>query len=499
VTTLIHDFVEQASLAFPEKCAVIMDKQQFSYMDIYHAMLAFAKQLQELRVKKGDRVLIALPNSLFSIITIFATSKIGAVFVHINEEVATTNLKYIMEDCTPEVIVTHSQFIRFHDLDWKRHKVVEVNQPSHDTISSGKITSLSAVSLDREDHACLIYTSGSTGRPKAVISSHANIVFAAKAIQKVISMQKEDILGLFVPFSFDYGLYQIFLTFQVGATLFISPKASVGTKMLKLINKYGITGLPIVPSMVKSISFQAMRENSEIRGLRFITSTGEKLNKSDIYELMNVFPKSQIFSMYGLTECKRVSILPSNEMITKIDSVGKPLPETNCWIIDKEGKPLPPYQVGQLIVGGPHVMQGYWNNEASTTIHFGNWNNQYVLFTGDICSLDDEGYLYFHGREDGMFKRRGYRLSSLEIELSVMDIPGVQQAALVLSEDGGECISLFVVSEHSSDYIYKELKRTLEKYKLPDQIINVTTFPLTLHGKVDKMKLRKMLAQGVTL
>ncbi|GAA0133909.1 class I adenylate-forming enzyme family protein [Paenibacillus sp. YSY-4.3] len=488
----VHDILERSSQQFPTKCALQAGSNHYTYQDVNSEVIRFETYLRNQGVTKGDRIVILLPNSFLSVISIFAASKLGAVFVHLNEEIVTQNLKHIIDDCEPKVIITNAKNKAKHSLPW--HQFIVVEEKLYDsTVQANQISSVVTTHIEEGDLVCLIYTSGSTGKPKAVMSSHANVTFAANAIQNCIHVKEQDVIGLFLPFSFDYGMYQIFLTFQVGAKLVLFPIETAGLKMIKSIHESGITGLPIVPSMVQSISAQFNRENRPVNSLRFITSTGEKLKRANIHQLLTMFPQLILYSMYGLTECKRVSILPSEEIIGKIDSIGKPLPGTECIIINGDGEKLPPNEIGELVVKGPHVMKGYWNNSnTNTRISFGTWNDENVLYTGDMCSMDEHGYLYFHGREDDIFKKNGYRISSIDVETAVMEIPNVVQAALVVAE---EVTCLFVVTDLSENDLRKELSERIDKYAMPNKINIVPSLPLTSHSKVDKKKLKTFFSE----
>jgi acyl-CoA synthetase (AMP-forming)/AMP-acid ligase II len=344
------------------------------------------------------------------------------------------------------------------------------------------------------DPVCLIYTSGSTGKPKAVISNHRSMLFAAGAIQQRLAMQESDIVGNFLPLSFDVGLYQILLSFQIGATLALGRDTHVGPGLLRKLHEWNVTGLPAVPSLASTLIRLSKRTPNQLPRLRFITNTGALLPRAYITDLRGLYPDCQVFVMFGLTECKRVSILPPAEYERKPDSVGKPLPDTECLIIDPEGNVLPPGEPGELVVRGPNVMLGYWRAPELTAKRFRHWGPglEVALFTGDSCSMDAEGYLYFHGRSDDIYKQGGYRVSAVEIEAAACDIDEVDQAVLLPPSDGADA-ALFVVTRLREEQIFDELRQRLEEYKLPPQILVIETMPLTPNGKFDKAHLRAQL------
>ena len=343
------------------------------------------------------------------------------------------------------------------------------------------------------DPVSLIYTSGSTGKPKAVISSHSNIVFATQAIQQCLGYQEQDVIGNFLPLSFDVGLYQIFLSFQVGATLALGQDIHAGPGLLNKLRAWQVTGLPAVPSLIAMLVRLSKRNPPHLPNLRFITNTGAHLSHTSISEVQRLFPSCSVFVMFGLTECKRVSILPPSEYEHKSTSVGKPLPDTECFIVDPDGRVLPPGEVGELVVRGPHVMLGYWYAPEMTAKRFRVWGpgQERVLFTGDTCKMDEEGYLYFEGRADDIYKQGGYRMSAVEIEEAACTIDGVQQAALIAPDRETGAI-LFITGNVSRETVFDELRSKIEDYKLPPQIAVLEEFPLTPNGKTDKQRLKAL-------
>jgi acyl-coenzyme A synthetase/AMP-(fatty) acid ligase len=201
----------------------------------------------------------------------------------------------------------------------------------------------------------------------------------------------------------------------------------------------------------------------------------------------------RVVRQFGQTECKRISIMPPEQDSDRPDSVGRPLPGTRVLILDAEGQPLPVGQTGEIVVTGPHVMPGYWRAPELTARTFRrDEHGSLRLHTGDYGRLDEDGYLYFEGRRDDMFKRKGIRMSTIEIESAAMDIPGVRAAAAV-PPTGKHDLALFVDSDLRPHTILRELANRLEPAKVPAICHVVTDFPLTLHGKNERKQLTMLL------
>ncbi|HEX2078009.1 MAG TPA: AMP-binding protein [Longimicrobium sp.] len=493
---LVHDFLDEAAARLPEKVAVRSDDGSVSYRELAERSRRVAAWLHGRGVRRGDRMLLLLPNGIPAVVALFAASRIGALFVIVNPAVKPFHLRHILADAEPALIVAGERPEGDVDLDahapvlrlgeqWEEAQAFRGEAPAFPGISS--------------DPVCLIYTSGSTGKPKAVVSAHRNVVAATRGIQACLKMRESDVVGTFLPLSFDVGLYQLFLSFQVGATVALGHEGHVGPLLLKKIQEWQVTGLPGVPNLAHMLIRMSRRAGGKLPPLRYVTNTGAHLPRAYIEEIRELYPQCQVFVMFGLTECKRVSILDPAEYERKRDSVGRPLPDTECVIIDADGNPVPPGVPGELVVRGPHVMLGYWRAPELTAKRYRPFGPgmEIALYTGDTCSLDEEGYLYFHGRSDDIYKQRGYRVSALEVEAAACDVPGVQQAALIPpSERHGA--TLFAVTDLTSQQVLAALQERLEEYKLPAQIITLETLPLMPNGKTDRTRLRATLDEAAT-
>jgi acyl-CoA synthetase (AMP-forming)/AMP-acid ligase II len=221
--------------------------------------------------------------------------------------------------------------------------------------------------------------------------------------------------------------------------------------------------------------------------VRLFTNTGAALAQATIDALRSRFPGARMARMFGTTECKRISIMPPESDLERPASVGLPLPGTEVVILDDAGRPQPAGQTGEIVVGGPHVMAGYWRAPAVTarTFRRDGHTGRVWLHTGDYGHLDDDGYLYFEGRRDDMFKHKGARVSTLEIEAAAMDIPGIR-GAVVMPPANGSDLEICVAAELSPHTVLRELATRLESAKVPAVCHIVDEIPLTLNGKNER-------------
>jgi len=317
---------------------------------------------------------------------------------------------------------------------------------------------------------------------------------AAASITAYLENVEDDIILNTLPFSFDYGLYQLLMSFKIGGTLILEKGFGYPFQIIELIKKEKVTGLPCVPTILAILLQLENLESQDLTSVRYITNTAAQLPKGYIPRLKAAFPNARIYSMYGLTECKRVSYLPPELIDKKPGSVGIPMPNLECWIEDEEGRELPPGEIGELVVRGASVMQCYWNDPEGTSaiLKKGKYPFEKKLYTGDLFRMDDEGCLYFVGRKDDLIKSRGERIAPKEIEDVIYDIPEVLGVRVigVPHEIFGQAIKAEIVIKNGSELNEKEVKshckNHLEDLMVPHLIEFVKELPISESGKIKR-------------
>ena len=297
-----------------------------------------------------------------------------------------------------------------------------------------------------------------------------------------------------LPLSFDYGLYQWLMVNQFGGTLVLEQSFNYPAAILKVIEAEKVTGLPVVPT-IASILRQWEEKGARLENIRYVTNTAAALSLTHIETLKRLCPNARLYSMYGLTECKRVCYLPPSLLDKKPLSVGVPMPNMEVFVVGPDGKELPPDEVGELVVRGPHVMRGYWEKPEITA----EWlkpsphiPNEMWLWTGDQFKRDAEGHLYFVGRKDDIIKTRGEKVSPKEVENALYALPGVQDAAVVGQRDDilGQAIRVFLVLTEGTTYAARDVVQhcaaRLEAFMVPKYVTFVSSVPKTPSGKITK-------------
>src|SRR5262249_30798334 len=252
------------------------------------------------------------------------------------------------------------------------------------------------------DLAAIIYTSGSTGDPKGVMLTHRNMLTAATSIATYLENVEDDVILCVLPLAFDYGLYQMIMAVFIGARLVLERSFAFPTRVLETVVSEGVTGFPGVFTIFAILAEMKSLSDYDFSKIRYASNTAAALPVKHILMLKDIFPKAKIFSMYGLTECKRCTYLLPADLDRKPTSVGIAIPNTELWIVDENDKKLGPNEVGQFVIRGVTVMKGYWEKPEATAkkLRPGPPLGEQVLYTGDLCRLDEDGYLYFVGRMD---------------------------------------------------------------------------------------------------
>ncbi len=523
---LVNDFLEHSAARTPDKLALVCDGQRLTYAQIDALANRFAHALREHGLQRGERVILYLPNTVELVAGIFGTLKAGGVFVVVNSTTKRDKLAYLANNCRATALVARQAAIADDVMSWapslKLAVLTQAPPPQYPivrlslrpelrprvltNVSNPQSLTFAAIQehypptcpprrcIDR-DLACLIYTSGSTGEPKGVMSAHSNVVFAAASIITYLQNTPTDVVINVLPMSFDYGLYQLLMTFKFGGTLILERSFAYPAQILQRMQAEGVTGFPGVPTLF-AILLQMDLSKFDLSSLRYLTNTAAALPPSHIQQIRDKFPWATLYSMYGLTETKRTLYLPPDQLDRRPGSVGIAIPGTEVWIADEQGQRLGPGQIGELVVRGGHVMRGYWEAPEATARRYrpGPLPGEQVCHSGDLFRMDEDGYFYFVGRQDDIIKSRGEKIAPKEIENVLYSLPGVVEAAVIGVPDPilGQAIKAFVVCQDgglSEMDVLRHCRAHLEDFMVPQSVEFRAALPKTDSGKIKKTEL----------
>jgi amino acid adenylation domain-containing protein len=509
---LLHDHLLEAAQRLPDKVALVCDGQRLTYRELDERTNALAHALVRRGVERGDRVIVFGENSPDVVVAFWAALKANAVVSVVSPQTRAEKLAYVLNDCRPAALVADVHlapaFLEAAARAPPLRTVLTFGEVP-DRASLGGLPGLASVegalAEDRRDAppprraidvdlAALIYTSGSTGEPKGVMLTHRNMLTAGASITGLLRNVEDDVILCALPLSFNYGLYQMIMAFRMGARLVLERSFTFPADVLKHAVEEGATGFPGVPTMFAMLAEMRSLDAYDLSRVRYVTNTAAALTAKHILLLKRLFPSARIYSMYGLTECKRCTYLPPEDLDRKPTSVGVAIPNTELWIVDEHDRRVGPGAIGQLVIRGATVMRGYWNKpeETARRLRPGPLPGETVFYTGDYCKLDEEGYLYFVSRMDDIIKTRGEKVAPKEVESALVNVPGVKEAAVIGVPDEvlGQAVKAFVVLDRDARLdartLQRECQRLLESHMVPRHIVFVPDLPKTSTGKIKK-------------
>jgi len=349
--------------------------------------------------------------------------------------------------------------------------------------------------------ADILFTSGTTGEPKGVALSHESVLAAARNINEFVGTQREDVEVLPLPLTHSFGLGRVRCCLLAGASLVLTPGFTFPGMVSSAMEKWTATGFASVPAGIAvllnsdSTSFEKYRTH-----LRYIEIGSAPMSLAHKQLLMKSLPQTRICMHYGLTEASRSAFIEFHESRDYLASVGRAAPNVGIKVVDEAGQACPPLAKGELLVTGGHIMNGYCNNlEATGKTLVDGW-----IRTGDIGYLDEEGHLFLEGRGSELINVGGKKVSPLEVERLLHEVPGVKECAVVAIEDDkgvtGQAVLATLVAEPNINppaisFLKSYLRNHLEPYKLPTRWEWVESLPRTESGKIKRLDIRKSISQ----
>ena len=509
--TRLHEYLERTAARVPNKVALVCDGERLAWGEIDAAATALASALRRRGVGRGDRVVVCLENSIEACSAIFGVLRADAVFSLLGPQTKVDKLRYVLLDSGARcLVVDRAIWDACRTSLWPLPEIASVlvvGGPTAGSLSCDGMPGNILCERYRDavseppaplpdasisiDLASIIYTSGTTGEPKGVMLTHQNMVAAAESITTYLGNVASDVILNVLPLSFDYGLYQWLMTTLFSGTLVLERSFSYPMAVLGLIEREGITGVPVVPTMASVLRSYAQR-GLRFEGVRYVTNTAAALSGAHIETLRSTFPNARVYSMYGLTECKRVCFLPPEDLERKPTSVGRAMPNMEVFVVTADGQRAVRNATGELVVRGAQVMRGYWRKpeETAAWLKPGDIPGEFHLWTGDQFHVDEEGYLYFLGRSDDIIKSRGEKISPREVENVIYTFDGVRDVAVVGVPDEtlGEAVHAFVVLQEgascSAAEIVQHCADRLENFMVPKHVTFLDRIPKTASGKI---------------
>ena len=521
MSQLLHELLLRQAGQTPQATALVHKDAKYSYEQVATQVEQFGRAMVARGLRVEDRVAVFLPKQLETVVTMFGASRAGLTFVPVNPILKAPQVRHILGDCDVRVLVTSPERYATLERDLTECPALDcVVLVGADTAPTSpgrfKLTTWSetlrgapaSAAFHRiidMDMLSILYTSGSTGRPKGVVLSHRNMVTGAHSVAQYLENTPDDRLLAVLPFSFDYGFSQLSTAFSVGASVVLMDYL-FARDILTVAQRERVTGLAGVPPLWAQLA--DLEWPAEVReSLRYITNSGGAMPGATLAKLRSSLPKTRPFLMYGLTEAFRSTYLPPAEIDNRPGSMGKAIPNAEILVVRADGTPCEPNEVGEIVIHGPQLFDGYWNDPQKTAERFkpapgrpgGLVIPEVAVWSGDQVRKDEDGYLYFVGRRDEMIKTSGYRVSPTEIEEVVFATGLISDAAAVGVPHPtlGQAVALVVAGSQSpaaATALLNECKKQLPAYMVPAHIDWRETIPRNANGKYDRALLARELS-----
>lgn len=491
----IFSFIQDSTQKYPEKVYVVDKEINWTYSDIYQKTIALAKHINSCGTNRCDRILIYLDNSVEYIAAFFSVLLVNGVVVPINKNTTVDNIQYIVNDTSTRMIISNDAFLRrIHDkVDFNVCKAINIDLIFSDTPCNSNVDFLDKLSTDSNLPAMILYTSGTTRIPKGVTLTHKNLLANTNSILEYLQLTPDDSILATINFSYSYGNSLLLTHTKIGGKIIIENRIAYPIKVIEQLYSSKATGFSTVGSYLNILLKQDSLRDFYLKHLRYMTFAGESTNFDDLMKLDNLAPCMEKYVMYGQTEASaRLSYLKPSMLFKKPGSIGKGIPGVTLRVVTDDGKNVEPGEIGEIIAYGDNIMKGYWNNEVETkSVIKDGW-----LYTGDLATVDEDGYIYVKGRKDDIIKYLGHRISPVEVESAINSCEHVLESAVIqIENNNGKQIKACIVPKNDTlemDEINAHIKKHLPPFKRPHIIEFIHELPRTTNGKIKRSELRKL-------
>jgi natural product biosynthesis luciferase-like monooxygenase protein/amino acid adenylation domain-containing protein len=496
----IIEYFEKRTEETPNKVAVRIGEKEVTYKELNRRSNIIARKLRGKGVSNNIIVGIKVDRSIEMMIGILGILKAGGAYLPISPKEPIERIKYIFNDSQAKLLL-----VKTKEKELEAQTSIEQVIVNGEALIDGENTENLEVSRSMRDLAYVIYTSGSTGHPKGVMIEHGSLSNRLEWMQKEYQLKENDVILQKTSYTFDVSIWEILWWMMAGASVaLLGPEEEKEpTKILNSIEKYKVTVLHFVPSMLNGFLhyMDGKKETKEHRSLRYVFSSGEALQVPQVENFYTNFDgtSAKLINLYGPTEATIDVSSFECKPNTKYETIpiGKPIANTEMFILNEEKQVQPVGVMGELWIAGSGLARGYINRPDLTKERFVPHlfkDGEKMYRTGDLAKWLPDGNIEYVGRIDDQVKVRGYRIELGEIEAQLVKIEEIREAVVTAREDeeGQKYLCGYVVLDEeklSAVKIKEKLSSRLPSYMVPTFIVFLDEMPLTISGKVDKKAL----------
>ncbi len=519
---LLPQAVERAAARYPDREAVRISGQSLTYSQLMGRINRLAQVLIDQGVHRGDRVGIYLNKSLESAVALYGIMQAGAAYVPLDPFAPIARLRFVIQDCGIEHLITkETKLEQLSELLAQPSGVKCVigvgAQPelpercfTWDEIYSAPVDTPPGVGITEQDLAYILYTSGSTGDPKGIMHTHRSGLSFAEWGATTYGLTHEDRLSNHAPLHFDLSTFDFFAGALAGACTSIIPEAltKFPASLSKLMQDERISVWYSVPYALIQLLQRGNLASRDLSALRWVLFAGEVFPTKHLRELMAQLPQARFSNLYGPTETNVCTYYHVDQLPPDSDEpipIGRICENDGGLVVNADNEPVPPGEVGELLITGGTVMHGYWGQPEKTERGFyrrktDSLSEEIFYRTGDLVQLQADGNYKYLGRKDRQIKTRGYRVELDEIETALLSYELIEEAAVypIPDGEGSNLIEAAVIPKQNVNLTSAELETHLAKrlpsYAIPAKIIITADFPRTSTGKINRRELQAQAA-----
>ncbi len=498
----VLEYLEYAARCWPERMAFADE----------HAALTFSQLMEEARrigsglvhaAKRKEPVAVVMTDrSVHCVAALLGVTYAGCPYAPLDAAMPAERLQVILDQLQPTALICDEATRANAGKVNAACPVLTAEELRQSAINPAALAAVRE-ECSPEDVLSIMFTSGSTGLPKGVAQSQRSYLAYTDATIHKYSFTQETVFGNQSPFFYANSIIDIYPPLKLGAAVYILPGRCLSfPKMLvEQLRDRRITELTMTPSSYVKAAQAGVLEPGCLPELQYIILSGEAAHWQTLQAWMTAAPNGGVWNFYGSTEVFSVAVWRLNRAFSDGETipVGVPFAPVEVLLVDENDQPVPPGERGMMLIHDPWLCSGYWRDQARTDAAFvtdplGQGRDRRYFRTGDIGQFNAEGQLIVHGRADSQIKRAGYRMELGEVEYALRTIPGWQNGCVLYDKASGKLACCYEGSLNPAD-VTRALKKILPKYALPDPFLRVDALPYTATMKIDREKLRRLLAE----